>query len=146
MTYPNLGEHMLDADAALRQRAFLRVTRRRNLRQKTLGFAAAAAAGAILSGLVGWRAGSLWLGLVFLLISTTSFLLVYLIHFLLYRQAERRDTWLNAEIERELDHLRAALPKLKRSTFYRLGEDGELETVEKAVFTADVVQATSERR
>ena len=116
----------------LRYQALRRVRRRQLMRRKTIGMALGAVAGAIVAGAVGFYARQPGLGLLLFVLSTATFLLVYLFDLYLMNRDERQDQELVVEVEREVERLREPLTKLKRGPLYRLNDDDQLEEVDPA--------------
>ncbi len=116
----------------LRYQALRRVRRRQMMRRKTLGMALGAVAGAIVAGAVGFYARQPGLGLLLFLLSTATFLLVYLFDLYLMNRDARQDQQLATEVEREVERLREPPTKLKRGHLYRLNDDDQLEEVDPA--------------
>jgi hypothetical protein len=116
----------------LRYQALRRVRRRQLMRRKTIGMALGAIAGAIVAGAVGFYARQPGLGLLLFVLSTTTFVLVYLFDLYLMNRDERQDQELVVEVEREVERLREPLTKLKRGQLYRLNDDDQLEEVDPA--------------
>ncbi len=114
----------------LRYQALRRVRRRQLMRRKTIGMALGAVAGAIVAGAVGFYARQPGLGLLLFVLSTATFLLVYLFDLYLMNRDERQDQELVVEVEREVERLREPLTKLKRGQLYRLNEEDQLEEVD----------------
>lgn len=118
----------------LRYQALRRIRRRQLMRRKTIGMALGAIAGAIVAGAVGFYARQPGLGLLLFVLSTATFLLVYLFDLYLMNRDERQDQELVVEVEREVERLREPLTKLKRGQLYRLNDDDQLEEVDPAEF------------
>jgi hypothetical protein len=116
----------------LRYQALRRVRRRQLMRRKTIGMALGAIAGAIVAGAVGFYARQPGLGLLLFVLSTATFLLIYLFDLYLMNRDERQDQELVVEVEREVERLREPLTKLKRGQLYRLNDDDQLEEVDPA--------------
>lgn len=116
----------------LRYQALRRVRRRQMMRRKMLGMALGALAGAIVAGAVGFYARQPRLGLLLFVLSTITFLLVYLFDLYFMNRDERQDQQLATEVEREVERLREPQTKLKRGHLYRLNDDDELEEVDPA--------------
>ncbi len=119
-----------DGDADLYQQAIPRVKRRLLMQQRRralfLGWVIAAIVGIVL----GLMTQSLATIVITFSMMAVIFTLAFLIDYYRMDEQERRQRWLAAELDKEVELLRRQQTKLKRDKLYRLGDDGELEEVD----------------
>jgi hypothetical protein len=123
-----------DTDADLYQQAIPRVKRRLLMRQRRNGLIIGWAISAVLAILLGVILRNVAITLIVFGVMAFFFLLAFLVDYYHMDEQERRQRWLAAELDKEVELLRRQQTKLKRDKLYRVGDDGELEEVDPAEF------------
>lgn len=119
-----------DADADLYQQAIPRVKRRLLMQQRRRALVIGWGIAAILGIVLGLMTQSVATFLLTFSMMAAIFTLAFFIDYYRMDEAERRQRWLAAELDKEVEQLRRQQRKLKHDTLYRLGDDGELVEVE----------------
>lgn len=123
-----------DTDSDLYQQAIPRVKRRLLMRQRRNGLIIGWAISAVLAILLGVILRNVAITLIVFGTMAFFFLLAFLVDYYHMDEQERRQRWLAAELDKEVELLRRQQTKLKRDKLYRVGDDGELEEVDPAEF------------
>jgi hypothetical protein len=123
-------------DADLYQQAIPCVKRRLLRQQRLKALAVGWALAAFIAVMIGLLVGSIETALIILGLMGGAFTFLFVIDYLRLAEEKRRQRWLAAELDKEVEVLRRQQRKLKRDRLYRVGDDGELVEVE-ADYLAD---------